>query len=90
MIDSHANDDHLGGPGKCGRLFLKYWRDQRKDPMKHFPEVDIKFKVYRLSDFDQRRGTFYIDFVLMLDWVDPSLELAATHSSAGVANFKGK
>jgi len=29
--------------------------------------------VYRLSDFDMKRGTFYCEVICMLDWVDPSL-----------------
>ena len=80
----NCNLDHLGGPGKCGHLYLKYWSDKKLDPRTHIPDVDVKYKVYRISDFDQKRGSFYIDFVLMLDWLDPSLELA----DARGANFK--
>ena len=83
-VDNLVNLDHLGGPGKCGHLYLKYWSDKKLDPRKHVPDVDVKYKVYRISDFDQKRGSFYIDFVLMLDWLDPSLELADGRG----ANFK--
>ena len=69
-----------GGPGKCGRLFCKYWvehKPEAKVPSTKIPDVDVKFKIYRLGCFDQKEGTFYCDFVLMLDWVDESLSLVA-------------
>jgi hypothetical protein len=46
--------------------------------------VDIKFKLYRLSDFKGKEGTFYVDCILMLDWEDPSLALAATNDENGL------
>ena len=81
---SSEEKELLGGPGKCGLLFIKYWKDLGKDPLANMPDVDIKFKVYRLSDFDPTTGTFYIDFILMLDWADESLSLAADN----VPNFE--
>ena len=72
----HAEiEDYKGGPQKCGLLFHKYWVGKGKRPDCRIPEVDVKFKVYRLSSFDQKAGTFYCDFVLMLDWIDESLSL---------------
>ena len=78
-----VDEECLGGPGKCGPLFVEYWTSKGKDPSTKIPAVDVKFKVYRVSDFDQKRGTFYIDFVVMLDWMDESLELVED----GIPNF---
>tara|TARA_B100000795_G_C22518139_1_gene330319 strand:- start:252 stop:527 length:276 start_codon:yes stop_codon:yes gene_type:complete len=49
--------------------------------IKHMPAVDVKFKVYRISDFDQVAGTIFVTFVLCLDWCDPSLEIATNTKS---------
>ena len=84
-------DERLGGPQKCGRLWVEYWRTRGLTPtqsMDKIPNVDVKFKVYRISDFDGKRGTFYVEFVLMLDWVDPSLELAKKdRDGVGIPDF---
>ena len=80
-----TQDERLGGPGKCGRLFVQYWMDNgcttAAEVAKKIPDVDIKFKVKRLSDFDSKRGTFYCDALLMMDWEDESLSIATTKSS---------
>ena len=39
------------------------------------PDVEMAIKVYRVSDVDIRAGSFNCEFTVMLDWVDPSLEL---------------
>ena len=39
------------------------------------PDVDIKWKIKRLGEFDSKAGTFFVDGLLMLDWEDKSLEL---------------
>ena len=49
-VDNLVNLDHLGGPGKCGHLYLKYWSDKKLDPRKHVPDVDVKYKVYRSKE----------------------------------------
>jgi|SaaInlStandDraft_1057018.scaffolds.fasta_scaffold429150_1 hypothetical protein len=82
---NETHDERLGGPNKCGRKFLEYWMSpERKelqcktatDCAKHIPTVDIKFKIYRLSDFDAVGGTIFATFIVALDWEDPSLSLA--------------
>ena len=69
-----TDDERLGGPQKCGRKFMEYWRHPDRcaaqcktndEVAKHIPDVDVKFKVYRLSDFDQVGGTIFVSFVLM-------------------------
>ena len=71
--------DATGGPGKVGHKFVEYWQKKLgenstdDDIAAKIPDVDIKFKVKRLSDFDAKTGTFYVDCLLMLDWEDESL-----------------
>ena len=68
-----------GGPGEAGELFIQYCAEQNNiDPVTQIPAVDIKMKMYRISDFDQKAGSFNVTFVLMMDWEDPSIELAKT------------
>ena len=77
-------DERLGGPQKVGRKFVEYFRSSDRgteqcknndEIARHIPNVDVKFKIYRLSDFDQVAGTVFVTFVLMLDWEDPTLSL---------------
>ena len=75
LVEVGSSKLNEGGPQKCGRLFYKYWLDKNKDPSMRIPDVDIKFKVYRLGCFSQKDGNFFCDFMLMLDWVDESLSL---------------
>ena len=70
-----SNDMNEGGPQKCGRLFYKYWLERDRDPSEKIPEVDVKFKIYRVGCFDQVNSSFFCDFILMLDWEDESLSL---------------
>jgi hypothetical protein len=87
MMPEPADDDSdKGGPGKCGPLFCQYWKDKGKNPLEMIPDVDVKFKVYRVSDFDPLAGTFFIDFMLMLDWCDPSLGLSDGKKKPDFAN----
>ena len=70
-------ESQIGGPGKCGLLFYKYWFEHKqRDPSTKIPDVQVKFKIYRLSCFDQKEGTFFCDFILMLDWEDQSLSIS--------------
>ena len=64
------------GVGCAGALFLKYCEDNNLDPAAQIPKVDVKFKLHRISDFDQKKGCFCATFVLMLDWNDPSIALS--------------
>ena len=82
--DDDQEDERLGGPNKCGRKFIEYWTSSDRGDQqcsshdeiaKHVPSIDIKYKVYRLSDFNQVEGTIFVTFVLCLDWHDPSLAL---------------
>ena len=71
--------DATGGPGKVGHKFVEYWKKKLGENSTDdqiaakIPDVDIKFKVKRLSDFCAKAGTFYVDCLLMLDWEDESL-----------------
>ena len=75
MNDQKEPDKKVGGCQACGKVFIDFYNGP-KEAAKHIPEVDIKFKVRRLSDFNSKSGTFYVDCLLMLDWEDPSLENA--------------
>jgi len=66
-----------GGPGCVGGVFLQYCKENKLTPADAIPKVDVKLKLHRVSEFDQKRGTWACTFVLMLDWVDPSLSMAA-------------
>ena len=39
------------------------------------PKVDIKFKIYRLANFDNVESTYNTTVTIMLDWLDPSLKV---------------
>ena len=75
-----------GGPKKCGPLFVKYWEDLGESAEMKIPDVEVKFKIYRLGCFDQKEGTFYCDFLLMLDWVDESLSLVPDDEEVDFSN----
>lgn len=75
MSNRDEDDPMYGGCQRCGQVFVDFYNGP-EEAAKHIPEVDIKFKVRRLSDFDSKSGTFYVDCLLMLDWEDPSLENA--------------
>jgi hypothetical protein len=86
----HAEDEREGGPNKCGRKFVEYWMspergaDQVTEIEKlgsKVPQVDVAFKIYRVSDFDPTAGTLFVSFVLMLDWEDKSLSIAGNPKS---------
>ena len=66
-----------GGPGAVGTLFVKHCKRTRQKIEHCIPKVDIKIKAYKICELDGRRGTFFAEFVLMMDWSDPSLALAA-------------
>ena len=79
LVKIEPETDATGGPGKVGEKFVHYWKKKlgenctADDIASKIPNVDIKFKVKRLSDFDSKAGTFYVDCLLMLDWEDESL-----------------
>ena len=72
MSNQEELDQKRGGCQRCGQLFIDFFNGP-EEAAKHIPEVDVKFKVRRLSDFNSRNGSFYVDCLLMLDWEDPSL-----------------
>jgi hypothetical protein len=39
----------------------------------HTPYVWCQIEIKRLSDLDTKKMTINVDFVLMLDWIDPSI-----------------
>lgn len=50
------------------------------------PPVDIAIKVYRVDGLDMSRNEFSAEFVVMLDWEDPSLHLMRSHEVYEVAH----
>ena len=78
-------DEDMGGPNKIGSIFRKFYEDMDEKPHDNIPEVEVKFKVYRVSDFDMKRSTFYCEVIVMLDWEDPSLE---AHTKEGYPGGK--
>jgi len=91
MHVEETQDERLGGPQKCGRKFVEYWKnngctdgDGKVDAnavAKQMPDVDIKYKVKRLSDFDSKTGQCFVNVLLMLDWEDKSLAIAENQDS---------
>ena len=73
-----------GGPGggrgessSVGEAYLAFFSaGEGADPRneRHLPKVECKIKINKLAALDQVDQTFHIDFTLMLDWVDPSLD----------------
>ena len=45
-----------GGPGAIGCKFVEHWKDNNPGKEIEIPKVDIKYKIYRVSDFDQKKG----------------------------------
>jgi hypothetical protein len=74
-----------GGPGCIGIQFLEYCKQNNLKPTEVIPKVDVKLKLYRVSEFDQKRGTFNVTFILMMDWNDPSLSIAENTNSPDFA-----
>ena len=61
MDSTSTEHSHLaGGPGAIGCKFAEYCTENNLKPDKQIPKVDIKYKIYRVSDFDQKKGTIYI------------------------------
>ena len=59
-----------------GSKWQAYWAKRNKNGHDEalLPVCDIAFKVYEVGKLDAKAGTFDTVFVLMLDWLDPSLE----------------
>ena len=59
-----------------GQAFLDYYTDQNLHPYTeaHVPHIEVAMKVNKISDMDQVAQTFRVEFTLMLDWEDPSLQ----------------
>ena len=68
MAATSSEHSHLaGGPGAIGCKFAEYCTDNNLNPDKQIPKVDIKYKIYRVSDFDQKKGTIYVGQKTVLD-----------------------
>lgn len=57
-----------------GPKFIKYWQDKGKNYMDNMPDVFIKVKIYEISEIDTVDLKVTVDFVVALDWIDPSIE----------------
>ena len=57
-----------------GPLFRKYYEDRLLNYEDHIPHVWIKVKINRIRDFNLHDMTAEVDYVLVLDWIDPSVE----------------
>jgi|TARA_B110000091_G_scaffold22905_1_gene21693 hypothetical protein len=58
-----------------GPAWLRFWAKHNlngRDPIV-LPKVDVAIKVQEISDLDEHNGRYHTIFVLLLDWVDPSL-----------------
>ena len=56
-----------------GPLFKQYFQLKGKSYEKYVPDVWIKVKINRIANFDPIRMFVDVDFVLVLDWIDPSV-----------------
>jgi hypothetical protein len=74
-----------GGIQMVGGKFIEHYKTPKK-AAKNIPPVEVKFKVRRLSDWDSKAGTFYVDCLLMLDWEDPSLSRATDSENPDFAD----
>ena len=72
----------------CGALFNQYWENQNFTGKLRIPDVQCKFKVASVRHFDDKDGSVEVDFLLMLDWEDPSLSLAIDDGNGGKADTK--
>ena len=62
-----------GGPQKCGRLFvILATRAKTRD---EHTRCGREVQNLPAGLLHQKEGTFFCDFMLMLDWVDESLSL---------------
>ena len=58
-----------------GPAWLRFWAKHNlngRDPIV-LPKVDVAIKVQEISDLDEHNGRYHTIFVVLLDWVDPSL-----------------
>ena len=59
-----------------GSSWEKYWskRGRNGHDEKLLPLIDVAIKIFEISNLDEEAGRFDCSFVIMLDWIDPSLE----------------
>ena len=80
------NQSHIGAKWRA------YWATHGHAGKHHdpgcdasvIPNVDIKIQINALSNIDEKTGTFDIEFLVMADWVDPSLEREAAEKDSDV------
>ena len=77
ILDPTINSNHT----HIGHSFIQYYESNSQKPENHLPIVQIKFKIYNIRHLNDVDGTVDVDFVLMLDWEDPSLSLLDDHVS---------
>ena len=68
--DVHTDNSSVGS------AFVQHFVSHDENPYdeKNIPKVECKFKINKVSSLDQVAQTFTVEFTLMLDWVDPSLD----------------
>ena len=61
---------------KLGHKWQQYWAHRGRNGHDNtlIPQVDCCLKVYEVGKIDERAGTFHCVFVVLLDWLDPSLD----------------
>ena len=59
-----------------GSSWETFWskRGRNGHDEKLLPVIDVAIKIYEISNLDEKSGRFDCSFVIMLDWIDPSLE----------------
>ena len=67
-----------------GPRWEAFWAARGRDghDERLLPKVDVAIKIYELSDINALDCTFNCVFVVLLDWVDPSLEMLEIPRSA--------
>ena len=80
----------LGSNSLLGKNWCAYWKAQDRNPFDEdlVPEVEVAVKFLRISDVNSKDMTFDAELLLMLDWVDPSLELETNPRTQDQINWK--
>lgn len=68
---ANTHNTHLGPS------FLQYYENQKI----LLPICEVKYKIYNIRHLNDVDGTIDIDFVIMVDWEDPSLSLLDKNAS---------
>jgi len=59
-----------------GPKYVRHFIKQGLNPYdgESLPKVEVAVKIYSIRNVDMTHGTFDLDFNLMMDWLDPTLE----------------